>query len=163
MGVHKAQNCFLLHFSGTFTRLSGQELFDCVTTAAPHIHGCLFLHLGKWHCSQFRLSTKVPPNGRNCRQHRKQPHTFIREYHLLLPDDQENLKVAVATIGPASISIKFTENCFLYKTGIFMTTFVKTTTRSQLIPCYLWAIFFRVFFAGKGPLLLWIFWNRTDL
>ena len=81
-------------------------------------------------------------NKRNCGQHRKQLFIFIREYHLLLPNDQEKLKVAVSTIGPASISIKFTENCFLYKTGIFMTTFVKTTTRSQLIPCYLWAIFF---------------------
>ena len=109
-------------FSGTFTRLSGQELLDCVKTndLRPLISKDAFSYIwenGIAHNSDYRR--RYPPNGRNCRQHRKQPHTFIREYHLLLPDDQENLKVAVATIGPVSISIKVTENFFLYKNGVF--------------------------------------------
>ena len=43
----------------------------------------------------------------------------IRDYRLLKPGDEENLKLAVALIGPVSISIKVTEDFFFYQEGIF--------------------------------------------
>ena len=54
-----------------------------------------------------------------CRREESQMRLFISNYHLLQPDDEENLKLAVALIGPISVSIRFTKNFFFYMSGIF--------------------------------------------
>ena len=50
---------------------------------------------------------------------KKDPAYHIKAYNLLEPEDQENLKYAVALIGPISVSIKVSGNFFFYKSGIF--------------------------------------------
>ena len=41
------------------------------------------------------------------------------EDNLLEPEDEENLKRAVALIGPISVNNKVTQNFFFYETGVF--------------------------------------------
>ena len=43
----------------------------------------------------------------------------ITDYRLLEPENEENLKTAVALIGPISVSITVTGNFFFYKSGVF--------------------------------------------
>ena len=50
------------------------------------------------------------------------PAATIRNYHLLKPEDRENLRAAVALIGPISVNIKITEGFFFYKSGVFYDT-----------------------------------------
>ena len=45
--------------------------------------------------------------------------TAIQDYKLLQPDNEENLRIAVALIGPISVSIKVTHDFFFYRSGIF--------------------------------------------
>ena len=46
----------------------------------------------------------------------------IRAYRWLTPGDEDMLKVAVALIGPISVSIMATDNFFFYKSGVFYDT-----------------------------------------
>ena len=50
---------------------------------------------------------------------RTPPRIRISGYHLLSPRDEENLKRAVALIGPISVSIRATAKLFFYKNGVF--------------------------------------------
>ena len=60
--------------------------------------------------------------GGSCSKGRPSTQKFklkIHDYHLLEPEDEENLKAAVAMIGPISVGIKVTKNFFFYKHGVF--------------------------------------------
>ena len=39
----------------------------------------------------------------------------IKEFHLLQPNDEENLKIALYVLGPISVSIRATKKFFFYK------------------------------------------------
>ena len=56
---------------------------------------------------------------KRCKRKVSQPAKYITSYHLLEPGDEENLKLAVALIGPVSVNIRVTLNFFFYKYGIF--------------------------------------------
>ena len=58
----------------------------------------------------------------DCLRSEEDPAYFIKSYNLLEPEDQDNLKLAVALIGPISVSIKVTENFFFYESGVFYDT-----------------------------------------
>ena len=43
----------------------------------------------------------------------------IQGHHMLRPYSEENLKIAVALLGPISVNIKVTDKFFFYRTGVF--------------------------------------------
>ena len=72
--------------------------------------------------SHYQKSTL---NTRVCRHKAGIPLTFFENYHLLQQEDERHLKVAVALIGPISVSIKVTENFFIYQSGVFYDTWCR--------------------------------------
>ena len=46
----------------------------------------------------------------------------IKSFHMLQPGDEENLKRALAMIGPVTASIFVTSNLFFYHSGVFFDT-----------------------------------------
>ena len=67
----------------------------------------------------MRYWRKYKKKAEDCLRSKKDPAYHIKAYNLLEPEDQENLKYAVALIGPISVSIKVSRNFFFYKSGIF--------------------------------------------
>ena len=43
----------------------------------------------------------------------------IQSHKMLWPNSEQNLKAAVAVLGPISVNIKVTDNFFFYDTGVF--------------------------------------------
>ena len=54
-----------------------------------------------------------------CQRSSEHPKQKIDALRLLEPENEDNLKTAVAFIGPISVNMKVTKNFFFYKTGIF--------------------------------------------
>ena len=108
-------------FSGTFTKLSRQELKDCIDNPhGSHTTIDAFDYIqenGVNFDDNYQLGIGlIQPCFRKKRDHIRR----IKGYHLLQPGDEENLKLAVAIIGPISVSIKATANFLFYKAGVFM-------------------------------------------
>ena len=55
----------------------------------------------------------------NQRYTRKHERVQIQSYAMLQPYHEENLKIAVALLGPVSVNIKVTDNFLFYKSGVF--------------------------------------------
>ena len=123
--IVKNSSTWVYIFSGQITALNGRELLDCVKERSnrPRISLDAFAYIqqnGLTTYSSYRKARSSGPNS--CQRNSSQPEVTIHSYHLLKPDDQENLKAAVALIGPISVSIKVTEGFFFYKSGVFYDT-----------------------------------------
>ena len=58
--------------------------------------------------------------SRFCRETDRKPYQIgIRGVHRLTPNDEENLKKAVALIGPVAVKIHVNENFLAYRSGVF--------------------------------------------
>ena len=103
--------------------LSFHELVDCV----PRTQGRPFTTLDAFayvrSIGVVSQSEYAAAKQDECRTHFNQPEAVkIKDYRWLKPGDEEMLKVAVASIGPLSVTIKVVENFFFYKSGIFYDT-----------------------------------------
>ena len=67
----------------------------------------------------FYPLSKYPSNEMGCKKEEGQLKTTVRGFNLLHPGNEENLKIAVALIGPISSSFRVTPNFFYYKSGLF--------------------------------------------
>ena len=112
--------CFYLFFSGVYLKLSLRELIECVEKPEQRhrINMDALAYIRKKGVTVDRFYPGMKKKE-GCRRVDMNPTRSIRDYHLLVPNDEENLKIAVATIGPISVSIRVTGNFFFYKTGIF--------------------------------------------
>ena len=105
-------------------KLSLQELIDCVDWATDG-DGQRFSSRSAFDYIRKKGSTlkSFYPNDSSkrkpCRREENQGRLFISGYRLLKPFDEENLKIAVAIIGPIAVSIRITRNFFFYKSGVF--------------------------------------------
>ena len=108
-------------FQGIPTKLSLQEVFDCATPSSnrPPTTRDAFSYIHKFGVtldSYYPVGyAKKPCLARKLRQ----PLETISNYHLLQPEDEENLKLAVALIGPISVSMLVTNNFLFYQVGVF--------------------------------------------
>ena len=108
-------------FEGIHTRLSLQEVVDCAQSSSHRtpISKDAFSFIRKFGVS---LNSYYPVGyiGRPCLVRKlMQPLETISNYRLLQPGDEENLKAAVAVIGPISVSIMVTNNFLFYQRGVF--------------------------------------------
>ena len=101
-----------------------------VAESVPRTHGRAFTTLDAF--TYIQSSGLVPLSEYVARSHTKKMEYHIarewkrtvkiRAYQWLTPGDEDMLKVAVALIGPISVSIKATDSFFFYKSGVFYDT-----------------------------------------
>ena len=104
--------------------LSRQELVDCVKpNSRPHITSDAFSYISNNGVTFDEEYPSIYATKGKCKRVRKQGPivTTILDYKLLQPDDEENLKTAVALIGPISVSIKVTHKFFFFTGTEFST------------------------------------------
>ena len=105
--------------------LSGKELVSCteVPSGRPPIVLDAFEYILKnGITSHTTYQRKSNANTMQCLRSGDDSAYHIKAFHLLEPEDQDNLKLAVALIGPISVSIKVTENFIFYRSGVFYDT-----------------------------------------
>ena len=104
--------------------LSGKEVIACaaVPSNRPPITLDAFKYILEKGITPHSTYQTKPAKKMDCNRSQDDPVHYIKAYHLLAPEDQNNLKIAVALIGPISVSIKVTENFFFYKSGVFYDT-----------------------------------------
>ena len=116
--------CYL-SILGQKVRLSGKELINCTTYPSNRHPITLdaFNYILKNGVLSY-LSYRRKPHYKDlkCKRLKNDPVFRISGFHLLEPEDQTNLKIAVALVGPISVSIKVTENFFAYRHGVFYDT-----------------------------------------
>ena len=99
--------------------MSRQEINDCVTNHdRPHISIDAFEYIRK-NGVTFEKDYPLGQSTKPCFRKKRDPNEKINSYQLLQPGDEENLKLAIAVIGPVSVSIKATENFMFYREGVF--------------------------------------------
>ena len=107
-------------FLGKYRQLSRQEIIDCIVTfprRPSSIDAFDYIkELGVNYEINYPMANGFPLD---CTRKRRDPSLRIKNYHLLKPGDEENLKLAVALLGPLSVSIKVSVNFLFYKDGIF--------------------------------------------
>ena len=99
--------------------MSRQEIKDCIENPdRPHVSIDAFEYIRKNGVTfekDYPLGNGIMPCLRKNRDRKRK----IEGYQLLLPGDEENLKLAVALIGLVSVSMKATENFMFYREGVF--------------------------------------------
>ena len=107
-------------FPGNFRKLSRQEVADCIEKhSLLHYSTDAFEYIREHGVTleiDYPMGSGTPGN---CIRNGRNRNVKIKDYSLLKPGDEENLKLAVALFGPVSISIKVTEDFFFYQEGIF--------------------------------------------
>ena len=106
--------------------LSWRELVNC----APRTRGRCFTALdafayvqSKGVVSESEYAARNPAEQDVCQTNLDQLTAVkISGYRWLKPGDEEMLKVAVASIGPLSVTIKVVDSFFFYKSGVFYDT-----------------------------------------
>ena len=101
-----------------------------VAESVPRTHGRAFTTLDAF--TYIQSKGAVPQSEYIARSHaeqagyriahERQGAVKIHAYQWLTPGDEVMLKVAVALIGPISVSVKATDNFFFYKSGVFYDT-----------------------------------------
>ena len=112
-------------FLGEEVSLSAKELITCIEPISqrPPITVDAFEYILKNGITSFiTYRSKSAAKTKNCLRSEDDRAYYISSYNLLEPENQDNLKLAVALIGPISVSIKVTENFFSYRGGIFYDT-----------------------------------------
>ena len=115
----------LMLVPGEILRLSEEEILNCtkIPTNRNPMTSDAFNYMQSVGVLSLKAVRRKPLDERaSCKHSETDYVTRISRYHLLEPEDQDNLKLAVALIGPISISIKVTENFFSYKRGVFYDT-----------------------------------------
>ena len=90
-----------------------------IQLARPRITRDAFEYMLKNGITSYSTNRWKPAKQMNCTRQEEDPVYHITAYRLLEPENQPNLKLAVALIGPISVSIKSTANFFFYKSGVF--------------------------------------------
>ena len=110
---------------GKKVRLSADELMNCIAMPSnrpPTTFDAFNYILNNGILSYISFQRKAKFKNVQCKRHKKDQVYRISDFHLLDPENQNNLKTAVALIGPVSVSIKVTKNFFAYDHGIFYDT-----------------------------------------
>ena len=99
--------------------MSRQEIKECVENPdRPHVSIDAFEYIRK-NGVTFDRDYPLRKGTMPCLRKKRDRTREIEGYKLLLPGDEENLKLAVAVIGPVSVSMKATENFMFYREGVF--------------------------------------------
>ena len=106
---------------GAQTNLSVDEIVNCSDRPPKHRPLTIdaFGYMRRQGVAVQTSDCSLSPPGKVCRGDEEQERKYIRHYYLVNPQDDQTLMVAVALMGPLSVSIKVTENFFFYQKGVF--------------------------------------------
>ena len=107
--------------TGRCRNLSVKEILDCQQATLGH--GMISMNALSYIFAQgLTFESHYPsvhPRPTRCKYKQWHPRVRIRGYHLLEPFNEDNLKSAVALIGPVTANIKVTDDFFFYQSGVF--------------------------------------------
>ena len=108
-------------FEGIQANLSVQEIVDCsdIPSDQPRQTIDAFGYIRKQGVSEYSPYQRSAPLENACKSNGARRRESISQYHLVKPEDDVILMLAVASIGPTAVSIKVTENFFFYQKGVF--------------------------------------------